>query len=116
MSKELDVVRGLKKATEEGRVAWKKLARAGLVGGERFLGSLETGRSFLLQGPGPLAATECLLEIRDVFDNVEYTIQESPVNAPQVGTSLRELYTLVAQRAEAVLDETLEELGAKASS
>jgi uncharacterized protein (DUF58 family) len=117
LNKELDVVRGVASATAEGKLAWARLARAGWAGGDRFMSSLQTGRSFLLQGPSPLVApTTCLLEIRDADDRVAYTIQEDLLHPGPVNAALRDLYALVAKSAEDMLDDTLQELGVKVSS
>lgn len=121
MSKQLDLVNGLKRATEGGKVAWRTLAEPGLAGVGRYLGTLPKGKSFLLQGSSVISpfGESVVLEIRDEDGNVAYTIQTpslTDADGLQLKDALRALWGLVVNRGDTVLNEALEELGVKTPS
>jgi hypothetical protein len=114
MSKELELVEALTAATAQGTVRWRLLETAGMLfPSRRFLGTLPTGRSFVLGVTDVVGPHAFRLEIRDDADNVESTMQASATAGDaQLASALRALYQALVKRHEAPIDRALEELKA----
>jgi hypothetical protein len=118
MNKELELVTALTEATTQGTVRWRRLESTGILFvSQRFLGTLRSGRTFVLDVTSPTITGETAfrLEIRDEDDDVESSIQASTADEDLAG-AFAELCQLVTRRFETPIDKALKELKASRSA